>query len=683
MKEILIFAGTTEGRALSERMASSGMKHIISVATDYGEMVLKKSPYAQVMCGRLTQKEMIQIMREKEIAAVVDATHPYAGVVTENIKKAAEICQVPYLRLRREMTEIQDESIRRFPSHESCCEALKICAGNILLTTGSKDLAVYCRDENLKKRLYVRVLPGLESLQLCLEQGICGKQILALQGPFSAELNEALIRQYQIGCLVTKESGATGGYPEKIEAARKTKIPVFVIGHHQETGFSFDEICRRLESLTGKTMKSRMKYQITLAGIGMGNLSCQTMEVAEAIHHADLLLGAQRMICDFSARIEKKPYYLANQIISYLTEMQNRVVSQEVIRVVILFSGDSGFYSGCHSVYQALSQEIQNGNLDAEIRILPGISSVSYLSSCIGESYQDAEILSIHGRHLPNLAKKIATSRKCFLLMSGTKDLKKLGNLMVRSGLSNCEIVAGFHLSYPNQKIMTLKPEDCGMVNEEGLLTCMIRNPDACCRRVSHGISDTEFLREKVPMTKEEVREISICKLHLCTDSVVYDVGSGTGSIAVEMAGLSDEIQVYAIERKEEAAELIRKNQEKFGLHNITVIEAEAPEGLESLPVPTHAFIGGSGRKMKEILNVLYQKNPCMRVVINAITMESICEIRELLDAYPVEKEQVVQVQVSRARTVGGYHLMQAENPVWICAFDFVPKELCRSEEEK
>ena len=172
-------------------------------------------------------------------------------------------------------------------------------------------------------------------------------------------------------------------------------------------------------------------------------------------------------------------------------------------------------------------------------------------------------------------------------------------------------------------------------------------------------------------MTKEEVREVSICKLHLHREAVVYDIGSGTGSIAVEMAALSDEIQVYAIEQKKEAVSLIAQNKEKFQLDNLTVVETRAPEGLSELPKATHALIGGSGGNLKEILQTLYDANPTMRVVMHAISMETICEMKEVISMYPIENEEMVQIQVSRTKKAGWYHLMQAENPIWICAFDF------------
>jgi len=187
-------------------------------------------------------------------------------------------------------------------------------------------------------------------------------------------------------------------------------------------------------------------------------------------------------------------------------------------------------------------------------------------------------------------------------------------------------------------------------------------------------IPDLEFIRGKVPMTKEEIRQISIGKMKLTKDAVVYDVGSGTGSVAVTIAGISDQIQVYAIERKPEAVDLIRQNCEKFGRRNVEIVEAEAPEGLSELPAPTHAFIGGSGGHLQEILTSLYQKNPAMQVVINAVSMETMQEcmaIENHTQEYQVTDYSLVQVGVTRVREIGAHHMLQGENPVWICAFRF------------
>lgn len=677
MKEILIFAGTTESRELSECLAVSGIAHTLCVATEYGEIVLKENSLAKVHKGRMNQEEMKSYIETGDFGAVVDATHPYAEVVTQNIKNAMQDIDIPYLRLKRESNVTSFyEKIHYFKDSVSCAKALEKTDGNILLTTGSKELSVFAKFIDRKERLYVRVLPGIESLQLCMDYGIVGKQILALQGPFSTQMNEAMLRQYQIKGLVTKASGNAGGYQEKLDAAQNLGIPVFVINCPAEQEcYTFEEVCEQLEKICGQVIKRKGGFHITLAGVGMGNPDCLTKEVEKAIAEADILLGADRMIVGYQPKIEKMPYYTAERIIPYLEKMPKVLGGSDDQKVVILFSGDTGFYSGCQKLHDALLREVDDGRLRASVTVMPGVSSVAYLAACMGENYQDAAICSMHGKEFPDLVKKIRREKKTFLLMSGLKDIHKVGELLVDAGLEDCSVIVGYQLSYHEQQILELNPKECLKLQGEGLYTCCIKNPKSERKILTHGKADGEFIRDKVPMTKEEVREVSICKLKLYGGAVVYDIGSGTGSIAVEIAGLSDEIKVFAVEYKEKAFSLIAQNKEKFELNNIEIVSGKAPEGLEELPVPTHAFIGGSGGRMKEILSALYQKNSQMRVVINAISMETICEMREILSMFSIQNEDVVQMQVSRAKRVGAYHLMQAENPVWICAFDFVDKK--------
>ncbi len=670
MKEILIFAGTTEGRALSEALADAGIEHTMCVATEYGEIVLKENPLVKVHRGRMDQEEMRNFLEKGDFLAVVDATHPYATVVTQNIKAAMKDLPIPYLRLKREREAGRIEGVRYFEDHEACAEALCQTTGNVLLTTGSKDLFRYCAHEKLKERLFVRVLPSIESIQLCMEQGIAGKQILALQGPFTEQMNEAMLRQYDIQWLVTKQSGRTGGFPEKLKAAERTNIPVYVVGTMaEEEGDSFEEVVIKLEGLSEKPIRREIRFEIILAGVGMGSSKSLTGEVKEAIEHADILLGAERMIAPYEPRIEKKPYYMAKQILPYLRELSKKEYDRNPCRVVILFSGDTGFYSGCKAMYEALTAEIKGGVLQGTVMIRPGISSVSYLAASLGERYEDALLISMHGKEVPELAEKIRTNAKVFLLMSGASDLQALGELLIREGLTDCVVTAGYQLSYPEQEIRTLMPQECLGSHREGLYTCFILNPAPDKAILTPYREDAAFIRDKVPMTKAEIRELSICRLQLSEGAVVYDVGSGTGSVAVEMAGLSGSIVVYAIEQKEEAVSLIAQNKEQFRLSNLHVVKGKAPEALETLPVPTHAFIGGSSGQLKEILDCLHKKNPEMRVVLNAISLETISELKEILTQLRVTEEELVQVQVNRMKPIGSYHLMQAENPVWICSF--------------
>ena len=718
MRKIVIFAGTTEGRRLSEVLADAGITHTVCVATEYGEIVMREQaesmegaqadgqPLVKLHRGRMDQEQMREFLQDEGYEIVVDATHPYARVVTENLRgtvaalhSSQKEMQFPiYLRLERKIDRIieadgNDTNIQYFEKDADCAEALENTEGNILLTTGSKELAAYCASGRLHDRLYVRILPGRESLELCMEQGIKGRQILALQGPFSTEMNAAIFRQYDIHHVVTKNSGRTGGCQEKLEAAKMLGIPVYVIEPAQKasdvTGnsrwtdtYSFDGICGKLEQLCDCNLSQQGSMEICLAGIGMGSRESMTKEVQHAIETADILLGAERMIERYSARIEKQPYYMSAQVLPYLIELQESgiLTQQEKLRVTVLFSGDTGFYSGCRKLYAALQEAIGKGQLKARVRILPGLSSVASLAARVGESYEDAAILSIHGKKMGHLPATVENHEKTFLLTSGSEDIRKLGQMLLKAGLTDCEVIAGYQMSYPEESIRSLTPKQCEQVTEEGLYTCLIRNPHWQPGRLTHGRADTCFLREasgtegklrRTPMTKEEVREVSICKLHLTKGAVVYDVGSGTGSVAVEIAGVPGRVQVYAIERKPEAVEQLRKNREHFHMDNMEIIEAEAPEGLEGLPAPTHAFIGGSGGKLLEILQILYRKNPHMRIVINAISMETIAELKEVLEAFPVENEEILQMQVNRVKKLGSYHLPQAENPVWICSFTF------------
>lgn len=694
MGDILIFAGTTEGRRLSALLAASGIPHTVCVATEYGESVLEKNPLVQVHQGRMDCGEMCSFFRAGGFRLLIDATHPYAREVTGNIRKAAQEADIPCLRLmREEEKEKPAGNVRYFDSHAACADALLSFSGNILLTTGSKELESYCISEALKRRLFVRVLPSVESILACGRQGITGRQILAMQGPFSAEMNEALIRQYEIACLVTKDSGRAGGFAEKLKAAEHTGIAAFVIGRPKEAeGLSFSEICRKLEGFFDRRLTPAGCMEIVLAGAGMGHPDGITGEVRKAIEESDLIMGAPRLLAAidggpggsavdqtgffsspgrFSSGPEKKPFYRAEQIIPFLEELQAEESPLGEGRITILFSGDSGFYSGCGALYRALKRETDAGRLRASLRILPGISSVSFLASWVGESYEDAAILSMHGRRLTNLTERIHGEAKTFLLTSGLADIRALGHNLLKAGLSGCEVIAGFQLGSPEQEVRSLTPEECCGLEKEGLYTCLIRNPSPRPRLLAPGLPDDSFIRDRVPMTKEEIRQVSICKLRLFKGAVLYDIGSGTGSVSVEAARLSGDIQVYAVEQKEEAADLTEQNRAKFQLDNLTVINGRAPEALSELPAATHAFIGGSSGGLLEILDVLYRINPRMRVVINAVSLETVSLLQEALRRYPAEHDELIQLQTSRAEQVGNYHLMKAGNPVWICAFDW------------
>ena len=693
MSNILIFAGTTEGRNLSKILAESKINHTVCVATEYGSKLIDENEYTCIHCGRMNRDEMKDFMDKGNYDTVIDATHPYAYEVTANIKNAALEADIRYIRLKRNMGKIEDDKmIRFFNTNEECVDALEKTEGNILLTTGSKELSVYASRDSLKDRLIARVIPSEESVKICSSLGINGKNIIAMQGPFSLEMNEAITDMYQIGVIVTKNSGIPGGFLEKAECAKNKNIPLFVIGcADNEEGISLEETLEQigLNDINSKTGLSGEKTQkpsceksqelsvekgfnqsiISLIGIGPGNKDVLTEEAGNAIEEADILIGARRLLDTFSTlNVEKYPFYESKDIIPLIEENET---ANQYKKYAILFSGDTSFYSGASGLIKALEKEQNDGGLKAEIRMLPGISSLSYFASKIGVDYSDAKIISIHGRTIFNLGQIIKHEKKTFILVSGVKDINSIGDKIIAEGLRNSRVTLGYRLSYEDEEIINLTPDECSGFDKDGLFICFVSNPEAESENATHGLPDSYFVRDKVPMTKEEVREVSLSKLRLKKDSILWDIGSGTGSVSVEAALLSNDIKVFAIEKKDEASDLTAKNIINANLENVTIIRGSAPEALENLTPATHAFIGGSSGNLKEILESLKNSNDKMRVVINAISIETMAEFKKIPEEFEVDDFEIIQMQVSRSDEVGNYHLMKAENPIWICSFNF------------
>lgn len=674
MKRPLIFSGTTEGRQMSERLSAAGIDHIVCVATGYGELVMDADPHADVRQGRLDGTEMEKLI-SGEAGMVFDATHPYASVVSENIRGACKAAGVGYVRvLRGDIKGADDEGVRVFADTASCAEALRNTEGNILLTTGSKELGIYAADPDVRARLYARVLPSEESIRLCSEAGIRGRQIIAMQGPFTIDMDLAVIGQYDIRVLVTKASGRTGGYEEKIEAASAAGIPVYVVGRpSEETGVSVSEALSEYFGIS-----PRIRADLVATGPGRGSL--MTDEAREAVRKADIIFGAPRMIEPYGGS-ESYPYYLAKDIIPVIEERKPE-------RIAVLFSGDTGYCSGAAGMKPALEKWMEENGFEHEIVIHPGISSFAYLSAKSGVPYTDAGLCSLHGKsgdpaNVASVIDTIAAHDRTFLLLSGAGDVRLLGRMLTENGLDSCTVVLGRELSYPEEEIRELSPAECEGITEKGLYTALIINSHASdtaaagAKRLVPVISDDEFIRGKVPMTKENIRHLSVLRLDLAGDSVVYDIGSGTGSVACEIASLSKGIRVYAVEMKDEACGLIRQNAERFGLDNIEIVTGKAPEALDGLEPPTHAFIGGSSGNLRQILEALASKAsaqeqtgaPGIRVVINAVSLETIAEINSVIRECGARDVLIEQIAVSRSRELGSYHLMTAENPVMIASF--------------
>ncbi|MCI5648844.1 MAG: precorrin-6A reductase [Fusicatenibacter sp.] len=650
MSEVIVFAGTTEGRRICEFLRKYEISATACTATEYGKCRIEEGNQLHVLAKRLDERQMEELFCKEAPRLVIDATHPYADIVSRNIRSACLQTGVEYFRLLRPALDA-DPSCILVESVEEAVSYLAEHPGKALVTTGSKELVKFTALSDYKERIYARVLPTASVMSACQELGFDAAHLIGMQGPFTVELNAAMLEMTGAVYLVTKESGKNGGFEEKIEAAKRTGAAIIVIGRPlKETGLSENEVKQELV----RRFEIPVKREITIAGIGMGEPSQMTLEVDQACKEADLLIGARRMLN--AAGFYHKAMFSAYQS----SEIRDYILQHpEYEKIVLLQSGDVGFYSGAKRLLEVLS-----GEEGMNVRLLPGISSVVSLCAHLGISWEEVRMISLHGREC-NYIDEVKHHRLVFALTGNESGIRSICKKFLLYGMEDLRITVAANLSYPDECIVRGTPSELLSMEFMPLSVMLIENPHAESGR-KRGIPDEEFLRDKVPMTKREVRNASLSHLQLQPDSVVYDIGAGTGSVSVEMALEAWQGKVYAVERNAAAVELLWKNKIRFAVDNLEIIEGTAPEALDALPVPTHAFIGGSKGNLRSILELLLAKNPRIRVVLNAITLETQAEaaacFRELTFCDP----DVVCIQTAVSKRAGNSHLMMGQNPVYI-----------------
>ena len=242
--KVVVFSGTTEGRELSRQLAALGIEVTVSVATPLGQEEQGSTPGVTVRCGRLLPDEMAALLGDA--ALCIDATHPYAVDATKNIRTACAAAGVEYHRLLREESPLPAGSMV-FATAAHAAAFLAGCSDNVLLATGAKELAAFAALS--PERLFPRVLPTREGIAACEAAGIPHKNIIAMQGPFTLELNLALMQQFHIRYLVTKDGGSAGGFAEKAQAAAQSGAALVVLRRPEECGETAEEILQRCREL--------------------------------------------------------------------------------------------------------------------------------------------------------------------------------------------------------------------------------------------------------------------------------------------------------------------------------------------------------------------------------------------------------------------------------------------------
>ena len=509
MCKIWIFGGTTEGRLLAEYCSREKIEAWVSVASEYGEELLQEelmesgnagnpdlnhntclakknlktvqaSSVIKVLRGRMDRYQMEEFIRNQGIHLVIDATHPHARLVSEEIQEA---CGRTGVRLERCLrAEGEQNKARDWVEVDSIQEAvsfLSSVSGVIFATTGSKELEALCQIPDYQKRVYARVLPTSNVLKKCEKLGITGSHLIAMQGPFSTEMNTLFLRQTKAEWLLTKDSGRAGGFQEKVEAARENGTRVVVIRRPEENGISLEEAMEVLKKADeGKV--GELKTHLILAGIGMGQPSQMTGEVLRAIRESDALIGAGRMLesaeralqndlliskegkaenrQESAAAVEKerKCYkaYLPDDVIQIVSE------HPEWKRAVILYSGDTGFFSGASRMAERLREA------GYPFTVYPGTSCVSYLAARLGTHWEDAAIYSAHGRELSvdRVMKRLCDpeepAKRAFILMGGKNGAGQFCERLTQAGYGNVQVTVGENLSYPEEQIRSGTAEE-------------------------------------------------------------------------------------------------------------------------------------------------------------------------------------------------------------------------------
>ena len=386
--------------------------------------------------------------------------------------------------------------------------------------------------------------------------------------------------------------------------------------------------------------------EINIIGMGMSEKTL-TAEALALINDADILIGAKRLINEFS-ELNKPSYnaYLSNDILEIIEKT-------DAEKIAILVSGDVGFYSAAEKLTETLKDYSPN--------LIAGISSVSYFFAKCSLPWKDANLISCHGLDT-NIVSSVRRNRFTFALTG--KNIPELQKELVKYGFGDLKVWIGEDLGSDEESIQESMISDLEGKEFSSLTVLIIENPDFDSR-IRTGIPDEEFIRGKVPMTKSEVRAVCLSKLALSPNDIAYDIGCGTGSVTIEMAFSAYDGKVYAFDKNEEAIALLEQNCQKFHLDNVEAICGLAPECLKDLPVPDVAFIGGSSGNMDEIVSYLYGINDKMRFVITAVTIENAMAGLDSLKNVGISGD-IVQVAVSKGRQIGDLHMLMAQNPIFI-----------------
>ena len=389
--------------------------------------------------------------------------------------------------------------------------------------------------------------------------------------------------------------------------------------------------------------------KVYIVGTGAEGENSLTKEAKTAIDSAGLLIGAERML---------KPYVGSGKEVfaGYRPEMiAEKLSSCEHSAAAVLMSGDCGFFSGAKKLLPLLA--------DHEVRIIPGISSAAMFCSRLGISYEDMKFVTLHGRS-SNIAVNVRLNERCFFLLGGEMTAARVCRVLCSYGLSDVTVHIGTDLGYEGETVTSGRAEELVETDTSGLTVMIVENSRAL-GHIPSGIDDEEFRRSTIPMTKSEVRCVAVAKLGICRNSVVWDIGCGTGSVSVEAAYRCPDGTVCAFDKDPGAAELTAENARLHGCDNIQVTAGSCPEALAGAAAPDKVFIGGSSGDMDGIFEAVHGKAPAADIAVTAVSLETLRQTVSCFERYGAAP-QIVQISVTRTKRVGSHTMLQGQNPVFV-----------------
>ena len=396
--------------------------------------------------------------------------------------------------------------------------------------------------------------------------------------------------------------------------------------------------------------RKNSKRIIHLVGMGPGAPEKLTAETIIILKKADLIAGSVRML--EQARKVVSDLDEKTTLASFRNEEIIQFIEEhpECTNIAILYSGNVGRYSGAESMRRRLMQEY----MTFDLKMIPGISASTEFLTKLGIPEKDVLVESVHGREV-RLIPLIKTHRYVLVFLGEGDTVTETAKKLMEYGMNlEEEIRVGSPREFVEQPVT-------------GLAIALFENPEAKAEPKSFGIPDEEFIRGKVPMTKRDVRMLSLSRLELEEDSIVYDVGAGTGSVSVEIGQHIPYGTVYAIEREDEALALLEENKKKFSIDNMEIVRGEAPQALEELPDPDAVFIGGSGGNLGAVIEAVLAKNPFAPIVINTITLESMALMVELKEQFRDNYDfEITEFAVTHLAEAGSVHMRRPDTPVMI-----------------